>query len=143
MNDSPTPDNIDIRLVSSAPVEGLIALYKDAGWWKEIYEDNHDFLYDIPRSSALFAGAFAGKKLIGMGRALSDLSSDAYIQDVVVLKDYRGKGIGASIIRELISGLKQNGVDWIGLIGEPGTESFYQRLGFQEMKGHVPFKLKE
>jgi spermidine synthase len=81
--------------------------------------------------------------MIGMGRALSDLSSDAYIQDVVVLRDYRGQGIGRQIIRTLITGLRAHGVDWIGLIGEPGTHRFYESLGFWPMSGHTPYRLKD
>ncbi len=81
--------------------------------------------------------------MIGMGRALSDLSSDAYIQDVVVLRDYRGRGIGRQIIRTLITCLKEHGVDWIGLIGEPGTHRFYESLGFGPMTGHTPYRLKD
>ncbi|HSL60885.1 MAG TPA: GNAT family N-acetyltransferase, partial [Desulfotignum sp.] len=80
---------------------------------------------------------------IGMGRALSDLVSDAYIQDVTVLRAFRGKGIGTKIIRLLIAGLKDHRVDWIGLIGEPNTRVFYENLGFREMPGHVPYRLKD
>ena len=78
-----------------------------------------------------------------MGRALSDLASDAYIQDVVVLKPYRGKGIGKKIIQVLIKRLREKGVDWIGLIAEPGTAPFYEKLGFKPMAGHVPLKYED
>ena len=133
---------IEVRLVETADSGDIKALYEDAGWWETQYNDNQDFLKDLPRDSALFAGAFEEKKMIGMGRALSDLKSDAYIQDVAVLSPYRGQGIGSRIIRTLIKGLEARGVDWIGLIGEPGTLAFYERLGFGEMKDHIPLKLK-
>lgn len=133
---------IEVRLVDSVLPEAIKALYQDAGWWREEYDENQGFILDIPKKSALFAAAFDKKKMIGMGRALSDLCSDAYIQDVAVLSEYRGQGIGSMIIQTLIQGLKDRGVDWIGLIGEPGTGSFYRRLGFREMPGHIPFKLQ-
>jgi spermidine synthase len=143
LNISDPSADIEVKLLRTAAVEDMIALYKDAGWWKDVYDDSHSFLEKIPKDSALFAGAFAGKKMIGMGRALSDRSSDAYIQDIVVLKSYRGRGLGQLIVRKLIRGLKEMGVDWIGLIAEPGTNLFYEKLGFREMKGYVPFKLEE
>ncbi|MCG8616831.1 MAG: GNAT family N-acetyltransferase [Desulfobacterales bacterium] len=147
MSDNAGTDNInlkdlDIRIITSAPLEELKTLYKDAGWWDAAYGEHPEFLVSVPRDSALFAGAFYKKKLIGMGRALSDRTSDAYIQDVVVLNTYRGLGIGSKIIKVLIRELMNLGVDWIGLIGEPGTQSFYERLGFKEMKDHIPFKLE-
>ncbi len=133
--------DIEIRLVRTAAVGDMIALYKDAGWWEDTYDAS--FLEKIPKDSALFAGAFTGEKMIGMGRALSDRSSDAYIQDIVVLKSYQGRGLGKKIVQKLIRGLKEMGVDWIGLIAEPGTNLFYENLGFREMKGYVPFKLED
>ena len=135
-------EGLEIKLVDAVPVDQLVALYQDAGWWQDDYKITDDFLRLIPERSALFAGAFLKKKLIGMGRALSDLCSDAYIQDVVVLSDYQKCGVGSMIVRFLIDELKKKGVDWIGLIGEPGTGSFYENLGFRQMKDYIPFKLE-
>lgn len=132
---------IDIRRINSAPLEDLKELYRQANWLEDENEDSTDFLARVVQNSAIFVGAFYKKKLIGMGRALSDLTSDAYIQDVVVLKDLRNKGIGRKIIQMLVEKLKKN-VDWIGLVAEPGSVSFYEDLGFQVLKDHVPLKYK-
>lgn len=142
MSDTPL-SAVTIRIIKEAPREDLIRLYKEAGWWKLSYDTAPEFLDDIVKDSAVFVGAFLGKKLIGMGRALSDLASDAYIQDVAVLKAYRGRGIGKKIINALIEILKEAGVDWIGLIAEPGTTSFYAELGFGPLKDHVPLIYKD
>ncbi len=129
-----------IKPVKTAPIEELKQLYKEAGWWEPSFDLHPEFLGFIVKNSAVFVGAFLEKKLIGMGRALSDLISDAYIQDVTVLKEYRGRGIGKDIIQTLIKTLKENNVDWIGLVAEPGTSSFYEPLGFETLKDHVPLK---
>jgi spermidine synthase len=131
-----------IKIIKEASIEELIQLYKEAGWWESSYDSHPEFLNYIVKDSAIFAGAFSGKKLIGMGRALSDLASDAYIQDIAVLKEFRGKGIGKKIIQILIKNLKEKGVDWIGLVAQPGTFSFYKELGFEILKDHVPLKYK-
>lgn len=135
-------NGLEIELVRTVSVDELQALYQDAGWWEDDYKISDAFLYRIPEKSALFAGAFWEKKLIGMGRALSDLCSDAYIQDIAVLTAYQKRGIGTLIVTFLIQELKKRGVDWIGLIGEPGTRPFYEKIGFREMKDHIPFKLE-
>ena len=75
-----------------------------------------------------------------MGRALSDGVSDAYIQDIVVRTDYRGQGWGQKIVSFLVRELRTAGVDWIGLIGAPGTKDFYEKLGFAPMPNFVPMK---
>lgn len=141
MNPEPA-GHIEIRLLERAEPEQIRALYVDAEWWHPSWDAHPEFLRTLPRDSALFAGAFDKKMMVGMGRALSDLKSDAYIQDVAVLKSFRGQGIGSRIIQALVQGLRARGVDWIGLIGEPGTGSFYRKLGFKEMKDHIPFKLE-
>jgi spermidine synthase len=132
-----------IRPITSALTEELKDLYRDAGWWDPAYDLNPGFLNHLAKASSVFVGAFYKKKMIGMGRALSDLVSDAYIQDVTVLKEYRGKGIGKIIIRTLVEELKKKGVDWIGLVAEPGTTAFYKELGFDELKDHIPLKYKD
>lgn len=142
MSDAPLAGLI-IKTIKAAPMQELILLYKEAGWWEHSYDSQPEFLKYIVKDSALFVGAFLGNKLIGMGRALSDLASDAYIQDVAVLKKYRGKGIGKKIIQTLIEKLKENNVEWIDLVAQPGTSSFYKELGFEPLKDHVPLKYKD
>ena len=92
------------------------------------------------KGSLLFLGAWKGEKLIGMGRAISDGGSDAYIQDVFVSAPYRNRGIGAGIVSTLVQKLRERGIGWIGLIGVPGTERFYRELGFRPLEGHIPMR---
>ena len=40
----------------------------------------------------------------------------------------------------LVGELWARGVDWIALVGEPGTEKFYARLGFERKDGFVLWK---
>ncbi len=135
-------DKFQIKKIKSAEIQDLVQIYKEAGWWKPSWEDSPDFLNYIVKDSAVFVGAFFDKKLIGMGRALSDLVSDAYIQDLAVLKQYRRQGIGKKIIQKLIRQLKTDNVDWIGVVAQPGTSRFYEKLGFELLKDHTPLKFR-
>jgi N-acetylglutamate synthase-like GNAT family acetyltransferase len=73
-----------------------------------------------------------------MGRVIADGVSDGYIQDLVVLPEYRKSGIGTNIVAALVTRCLQSGITWIGLIAEPDTEKFYLPLGFHPMEKHVP-----
>ena len=102
-----------------------------------------DYLFSVElkgiiAGSHLFMVACKGDEIVGMGRALSDRSSDAYIQDVTVKSEYRSQGIGTTIIRELVRRLRSDGIEWIGLIAERGSHGFYARLGFKEMPNALP-----
>lgn len=135
--------NIEYRIIKNAEKKDLLRLYKEADWWKE-EDDKHDFLLElIVKKTFCFIGAFHQEKMIGMGRAISDGVSDAYIQDVTVLKDFRRKGIGGKIIKELVTFLKSQKINWIGLIGEPGTKKFYSELGFKTMEDYIPMLFKK
>ena len=124
---SPTPDQI----------HQIISLYRYEGWWSE-ETDDPERVSGIVTGSHLFIIALKEDEIVGMGRAISDRTSDAYIQDVTVKKAYRGQGIGTTIINDLIKRLRADGIDWIGLIAEKGSHGFYTRLGFHKMPDSVP-----
>ncbi len=134
---------IRIEIVAAADRDAIERLYRQAGWWSESdsTQDGNAWIDALVRGSFLFAGAFAGREMVGMGRSLSDGVSDAYIQDVTVLPAFRGRGIGAALIRRLCRELRRRGIGWVGLVAEPGTRDFYRRLGFSEMEGHLPMRL--
>jgi len=132
--------NITIQIIKTANIEQLIAIYKDAGWWKEENDGiDPSFIQKIIDGSFCFATASHEGRIIGMGRSISDGVSDAYIQDVAVLRDYRGKGIGKMIMDEIVNFLKSKKITWIGLIAEPNAVSFYDKYGFSRMQNYVPF----
>ena len=139
------PDEVEIKVITRADRDSVKRLYQQAGWWQEGDEtpDRNSWIDRLVAGSFCFVGAFRGGEMIGMGRAISDGVSDAYIQDVTVLAAYRGLGIGARIISEITGFLRGRRIGWIGLIAEPGTDPFYRRLGFAAMAGHSPMRLGE
>ena len=118
----------------------ILSFYIDAGWWGDCSEKDEEIIYKMLEGSFIFAGIFLSGKLIGMARVISDGVSDAYIQDVFVLKKHRDKGLGLKVIDFLIKNMKEKGIDWIGLIGRPGTGYFYEKCGFSQMKDFIPMK---
>jgi len=114
-------------------------LYRIAGWVDE--NDDCGFLAAALKNSCAVCAARCDGRIAGMGRALGDGVSDAYIQDVVVDPEFRRRGIGGAIVRTLAAELQGRGVDWIALVGEPGTEEFYRSLGFEAPPGFTFWRL--
>lgn len=112
------------------------------GWWTNT-PDDPDLVARIIAGSHCFMIVTSGSEIIGMGRAMSDGASDAYIQDVTVKKTCRGQGTGTRIIEKLVERLHQDGLDWIGLIAEKNSYQFYERLGFKKMPNSVPMLKKD
>lgn len=118
--------------VSDLDAEQIFALYRREGWWDE-ERPAPGVVERIVRGSHCFAVARMEERIIGMGRAISDGVSDAYLQDVTVHPDFRGKGIAGRLIGHLLARLRADGISWVGLIAQLGSEQLYRRQGFAPM----------
>jgi aralkylamine N-acetyltransferase len=119
----------------------IIRLYQEAGWWTGQTRENPELIRRIVAGSHCFVLAGAEDEIIGMGRAISDGINDAYIQDVTVLPEFRGQGLGRGIVEEILKRLRTDGLQWIGLIAAGHTHPFYRKLGFEEMPAATPMLL--
>lgn len=127
-------------IVSTQDLTDISRLYHQENWFAN-FKNVEDFK-NIITGSFCFLVVRKNNKIIGTGRVLSDGVSDAYIHNVVVAKEYRGQQIGKEIIQHMIDFCLFHHISWIGLIAEPGTESFYKKSGFQLMKDHYPMVLR-
>jgi ribosomal protein S18 acetylase RimI-like enzyme len=126
-------------LVNPTPyqIQQIIALYRMEEWWTEgPYDVDH--VVRIVAGSHCFVLASIEDQIVGMGRAISDGTSDAYLQDVTVKQEYRRQKIGKKIVKALVSRLHRDGLKWIGLIAERGSHDFYKQIGFKKMPASVP-----
>jgi len=129
-----------VKRPGDAFLRQIIALYSRQGWWDK--SDKNALAAALIRNSHCFLAAMDKGRVIGMGRAISDGVSDAYIQDVAVLKEYRSLGLGSRIVRGLKNRLKADGIKWVGLIAQNGSHAFYEPLGFKTIKLAQPMMLK-
>ncbi len=136
-------NDINFEFVKIVNTEELIDLYKDGGWWKESPTERHNLPILVKNSFCFIVAKSNGGKIIGMGRVISDGVSDGYIQDVIVSKSHRNRGIGKLLVIKLRDYCMNKGLSWIGLIAEPGTEGFYTKLGFSEMVAYKPMLLNK
>lgn len=138
------PSLIRVKFVKKpdqAALKGIITIYRTHGWWKP--SDKPALLKRIIKGSHCFAVAERGGRVIGIGRAISDGVSDAYIQDMAVLKTERGSGAGGAILKALMERLRRDGVNWVGLIAQDNSEYFYRKGGFRTLKKAHPMISKE
>ena len=78
-------------------------------------------------SSARVLGLYDGEHQIGFARAVSDGVSLAYLADVYVLGDYRGRGLGYELVREMVEG-SFGEVRW--MLHTADAQGLYEKLGF-------------
>lgn len=135
------PEEITLTAVRAWSAEEVIDLYRAGGWW-EMGWDKTQIPTLINGSYLVIIARDAENNAVGMGRLISDGSSDCYIQDVVVFPEYREHRIGSRIVTALKRIAELTGHTWIGLISAPGKEQFYERAGFSRMENYTPM-LKE
>jgi ribosomal protein S18 acetylase RimI-like enzyme len=131
-------ESVDYDAVTSAPLESIVELYKAAGWWQESDEARAAIPPMIRGSLCFMVARSIEGRIVGMARIISDGYSDAYIQDVVVLPEYRGRGVGRELVRRLTQFCVARKIAWIGLVAEPGTQGLYEDLGFGPLAGYQP-----
>ncbi|EKD35724.1 MAG: GCN5-related N-acetyltransferase [uncultured bacterium] len=119
----------------------IVALYRAEGWWSPYDEGRRQLIPRLISGSHCFVVAEEEGRIVGIGRAISDGVSDAYIQDMVVLDAHRKQGIGRRILDTILERLRNDGLRWIGLIAEPGSSSLYQHAGFREITAWAPMLL--
>jgi GNAT superfamily N-acetyltransferase len=135
-------EEFKVEIVKSWQEDPIEELYRAGGWWKKGMDKHR--LNELIQSSFLFAVAIdiSIRKTVGMGRVISDGISDAYFQDIVVLPEFRGRGVGRMILEALLGECLARKISWIALIAEPKTADFYSDLGFRPMIGYVPMLYK-
>lgn len=127
-----------LLIPSSDQINSIISLYRMAGWWEKDAPDNPDLVKRIIAGSHCFMVAIEGEEIVGMGRAISDRASDAYIQDLTVHERYRDMGLGTEIVKRILSRLEEDGIKWIALIAERNSHKFYEQIGYEIMPDSMP-----
>lgn len=79
-------------------------------------------------------------QVVGMGRIVGDGVLYFYIQDVIVLPEYRGRGVGEIVMRSLENFIDRNGHtgSFVGLMAASGVKDFYKKYGYRERPNDRP-----
>lgn len=74
------------------------------------------------------------KLLIGMGRIIGDGATTFQIADIVVHPDHQGKGLGKTIMTELMKWLEENASpqSYVSLLADGDAKFLYEAFGFVE-----------
>ena len=124
---------LEIRKLKTAEYQSL---RKTTGWSP---------LTDIAVAEALERDLFSvcvyhHQKVIGMARVIGDGAIYFYIQDVVVLPEYQGKGVGALLMNAIEKYLEKTAGNnaFIGLMAAERVKEFYKKYGYTERPVNGP-----
>jgi len=102
-------------------------LSEESYWAEGRPRETQDRLID---EASRVVGLYDGGRQIGFCRAFSDGLSLAYLADVYVLGEYRGRGLGEELVREMIENGPYAHVKWI--LHTTDAHPLYRKFGFEE-----------
>ncbi len=109
-------------------------LSEEAYWAKGRTRETVDALID---GAARVVGVYDGDRQVGYCRAATDGVSFVYLADVYLLPEYRGRGLGEELVREMIDNGPYAGLRW--LLHTRDMHALYRKLGF----GDPSFRVME
>lgn len=132
---------IEYKEQKDLPCRELYRLFLAVGWAveEETTQDMIDhFNIGFIHSTFVFS-AWAGERLVGCVRALSDLHFRSVIYDLAVLPEFQGKGIGRELVQRCMDKCRSS--EW--LVQTDQAKGFYEKIGFREKNDYfltVPCK---
>nr|WP_314466206.1 GNAT family N-acetyltransferase [uncultured Clostridium sp.] len=64
----------------------------------------------------------------------------AYLMNIYARKEYRGSGVGTSIVTELLAAIKEKDISKVYLETSEMAKKLYRELGFEDMKDYMILK---
>lgn len=80
-------------------------------------------------------GIYDGERQVGFARAFTDGATLVYLADVYVLDEYRGRGLGVELIREMIDNGPYQNLGWI--LHTRDAHGLYRKFGFVDPSDRV------
>jgi GNAT superfamily N-acetyltransferase len=117
-------------------VEALCRLYRNEWWTSE--RRREDVLRMLKHTDAVvaFADPDSGE-LVAFARILSDRVFKAFVFDVIVHPDHRGRGLGRILFEAVMEHEMVAGVEHVELYCRPELAPFYERWGFTSDLGEL------
>ena len=116
---STDPDRLDINAIYEY-------LHNEAYWSKGIPRN----IVERSIRNSLCFGAYSGKEQVGFARVISDYATFAYLGDVFVLPEHRGKGLSKRLLEALSKHPELQGVRRFYLVTRD-AHGLYSQFGFR------------
>ena len=117
--------------------QSLFDLFETTGWNQEYLLTSEEF-YSAIEKSLFVVSAYVDRRLAGFGRVVSDGILHGMIYEMIVHPEYQCRGIGSSILADLLERCREQGIRELQLFCASGKEAFYSRHGFKRRPEDSP-----
>jgi GNAT superfamily N-acetyltransferase len=121
----------EYQLSERAPTLGEYQAICTAVGWAPVI--NFGVAEQALRNSLYYVIATYAGQAVGMGRIVGDGAIFFYLQDIAVLPEHQGRGVGRLIVEQLMAFIANSAPPqaFVGLFASAGKELFYERYGFR------------
>jgi len=95
----------------------------------------YDVVERLVRDAQRVVGVYDDARQVGFARAFTDGVSLVYLADVYLLPDYRGRGLGLRLIREMVENGPYAELRWI--LHTRDAHGLYRKVGFGQPSERV------
>lgn len=121
--------DIEIKKGFVPEMDDVIKLYDDCGW--TAYTDKPETLEKAIKNSLEVFTLWDGEILVGLARTVGDGATICYLQDILILNSYQGKGLGNRLLGEVLAD-NVNIRQFILLTEDTHkNRKFYKKLGLE------------
>jgi GNAT superfamily N-acetyltransferase len=127
-------EELVIEPVTELDVDELVELYDAVGW--SAYTRAPEVLRAAVAGSSHVVAERRGGRLVGLARALSDGATICYLQDVLVRPELQRTGLGRALGRTVLDRYPTVRQKVLLTDDEPGQRTFYESLGYTEIRDY-------
>ena len=123
---------VKLTEINESYLSQINALYEESGW--SSYLGNDEKLKNAIKNSLLTLAYLDGEALIAFVRCVGDAEHVVLVQDLIVKKDYRRKGLAKKLMKEVFK--KYKGVRWIQVntdVEDEVANAFYKAIGMKDI----------
>lgn len=88
-----------------------------------------DVVERLIREAERVVGVYDDGRQVGFARAFTDGVALVYLADVYVLQEYRGRGLGKELVREMVEGGPYAGLRW--MLHTRDAHDLYRKVGLE------------
>jgi len=122
--------------LSAIDVDAVHSFLSQSYWAK----GRSRMVVELAMERSLSFGLLHGDETVGFARVITDFAVMGTVEDVFVLPEYQGRGLGMWLMECVLSHPALQGVDIIAATRKAG--GFYQRLGFAPLQDREQYMMR-
>lgn len=113
---------------SRVDIDAVHRFVTEAYWAKG---RSRDVVAALVAGATRVVGLYHDGEQVGFARVVSDGLVFAYLADVYVLEEHRGRGLGQAVVEAAVEGSELRACRW--LLQTSGSQTLYERFGFESL----------